>query len=354
MTAADISANIDRHNHADMADLSLAAAALRSDRFRLQREGDWTRLEAMIEAMEKGKEKSVSDADALAFPILYRSLISSLSIARESSLDSGLIGYLEGLTLRAYYIVYGTRTTFGGWFKQFFGGGLSASVQSISFDVMLALIFMVAGGLVGYFLVAADPDWYYALVPTQLADVRVPGASKAALLQTLFSDPKQESESLSVFAAYLFSNNAQVSIMAFAVGFAFGVPTMLLLVYNMASLGAMLWVFASRGLGVEFIGWLSIHGTTELLAILLAGGAGIHIGRSLGFAGKRSQLSVMKAAGQRGAKVMVGVVLMLIAAGLLEGFARQLINDTGARYAIGYSILAFWLAYFFLLKRKAV
>ncbi len=45
---------------------------------------------------------------------------------------------------------------------------------------------------------------------------------------------------------------------------------------------------------------------------------------------------------------MVGVVLMLLCAGLLEGFGRQLIVDTGARYAVGGGLLLLWLLYFYL------
>ena len=71
---------------------------------------------------------------------------------------NGLIAYLESLTLRAYFIVYGTRTTFGGWARSFFGGGLSRAVQAISFDVLVALAFMIIGALVGFTLVESDPQ----------------------------------------------------------------------------------------------------------------------------------------------------------------------------------------------------
>jgi uncharacterized membrane protein SpoIIM required for sporulation len=329
---------------------AIAAAMLRSDRFRLEREGDWVRLDAMITAMEKGKLRRLDDADVMALPVLYRNLLSSLSIARESSLDAGLIAYLESLTLRAYFIVYGTRTTFGGWCRSFFGGGLSRAVRAIGFDLVVALLVMAIGVALGFYLVAADQQWFYRLVPAQFSDVRVPGASREALLGTLFG--KETGDGLSVFAAYLFSNNAQVAILAFALGFAFGVPTLLLLVYNTASLGAMLWVFASRGLTVEFVGWLSIHGTTELLAILMAGAAGLHVGRALGFPGVRGHLAALSHAGRTAAQVMTGVVVMLIVAGLLEGFARQLVQSTELRYLIGYGVLALWLAYFFLAFRQ--
>lgn len=329
---------------------AIAEAVLRSDRFRLEREADWVRLDGMITAMEKGRLKRLADDDVMALPVLYRNLLSSLSIARESSLDAGLIAYLESLTLRAYFIVYGTRTTFGGWCRSFFGGGLSRAVRAIGVDIAIALAAMVIGTLLGFWLVDADPQWYFRLVPAQFSDVRVPGASREALLGTLFG--KTDGEGLSVFAAYLFNNNAQVAILAFALGFAFGVPTVLLLIYNTAGLGAMLWVFGSRGLTVEFVGWLSIHGTTELLAILLAGAAGLHVGRALGFPGRRSHLAALSQAGRTAAQVMTGVIVMLICAGLLEGFARQLVQATAVRYAIGYGVLTLWLVYFFALRPR--
>jgi len=329
---------------------AIETAALKSDRFRLEREADWVRLEEIVTKMEKGKARKLSDEDVLALPTLYRTLLSSLSIARESSLDAGLIDYLEGLALRSYFMVYGTQTSFGRWLKGFFGGGWSQAIREIKLDIWIALFVMIAGTLIGYVLVAGDSDWYYALVPGNFAEVRVPGATEEALRGTLFG--AEEQDGLGVFAAYLFSNNAQVAILAFALGFAFAIPSILLLIHNMALLGAMLWVFAQRGLTVEFIGWLSIHGTTELFAILLAGAAGIHVGRSLAFPGAKSHLTAASAAGKRAALVMAGVVIMLICAGLLEGFARQLINNTGGRYLVGGAMLIFWLTYFFVFGRK--
>ena len=157
---------------------------------------------------------------------------------------------------------------------------------------------------------------------------------------------------LSAFAAYLFSNNAQVAILAFSLGFAFGVPSILLLIHNMALLGAMLWLYHDAGLLLDFIAWLSVHGTTELFAILLAGGAGIHIGRSMAFPGNRSILTAAAESGRRAAQVMSGVIIMLMIAAVLEGFARQLVTDTGSRFIIGGFMLAVWLAYFLLVGRR--
>ena len=53
------------------------------------------------------------------------------------------------------------------------------------------------------------------------------------------------------------------------------------------------------------------------------------------------------------AQVMAGCVIMLVIAGLLEGFARQLVGTAQARATIGGVMLAIWLAYFLLVRRKA-
>ena len=330
---------------------AIEAAALRSDRFRLEREGDWQKLEAIVSRMEAGRLRKLSDEDVLALPVLYRTVASSLSVARETSLDAATLAYLEALVQRAWFLVYGPRVSLWQWLRRFLGGDWSRAVREIWLDLLIALAVMVAGVVVGWLLVASDVEWYHALVPTEFADARVPGASREVLHDTLFGN--QQQDALSVFAAFLFSNNAQVAILAFALGFAFGVPTLLLLVHNMGMMGAMLWLYHGQGLTLDFAGWLAVHGTTEIFAILLAGGAGLHIGRSMAFPGRRSVMAAAAEAGQRASLVMAGVVLMLVAAAMLEAFARQLIDTTLGRFAVGGFMLVLWLTYFFVFGRDS-
>ncbi len=225
----------------------IEAAALRSDRFRLERETDWRRLDDILTRMEKGRLRSVPDADILALPTLYRTAASSLAVARETSLDAGTLAYLEALVQRAWFQVYGPRNGFAGWLRQFFGGGWSRAVRAMWLDICIALAAMVTGTITGWLLVSRDNEWFYSLVDPGMAGERVPGASRETLLATL--GQKDDAAGLSTFAAQLFVNNAGVCILAFALGFAFGIPSLLLLVQNMALLGALWWVFASQGLG---------------------------------------------------------------------------------------------------------
>jgi uncharacterized membrane protein SpoIIM required for sporulation len=326
----------------------IESAALRSDRFRLEREGEWKRLETILVRMEKNGLRRIADEDLIALPALYRTAASSLSVARETSLDAATLAYLEALVQRAWFQVYGPRQGFARWLRGFLLGGWSRAVRALWLDICIALFVMVAGTVVGWLLVAQDEAWYYRLFPAQFGDARVPGASREQLLETLATETS--ASGLSAFAAQLFSNNSGVCILAFALGFAFGIPSLLLLVHNMALLGALLWLFDGQGLVVELAAWLSVHGTTELFGILLSGAAGLHIGRAMAFPGRLPVLEAAAAAGRRSAVVMVGVVIMMIVAALLEAFPRQLVDGTESRFLIGGIMLTFWLSYFFLYR----
>ncbi|MCX9146007.1 stage II sporulation protein M [Erythrobacter sp. WG] len=326
----------------------IAGATLRSDRFRLEREGEWRRLEAIVARMEKGGLRRIDDADLIALPALYRTAASSLAVARETSLDAATLAYLEGLVQRAWFQVYGPRMGFTRWLRGFLLGGWSRAVRALWLDIAIALFVMVAGTIVGWLLVARDEAWYYRIYPAGSGDPRVPGASREQLLATLGHD--EGAFGLAGFAAQLFSNNSAVCILAFALGFAFGIPSLLLLVHNLALLGALLWLFHGQGLTVELAAWLSVHGTTELTGIMLSGAAGLHIGRAMAFPGTLPVLDAAAAAGRRSAVVMVGVVIMMVVAAVLEAFPRQLVEDTAGRFMIGAAMLTFWLAYFILYR----
>ena len=318
---------------------------LKSQRFRQAREDDWRRLERLMDKAEKGSASKLTDEDILAVPVLYRSTLSALSVARETSLDQGLIEYLETLSARAYFFVYGSRATIQDRLVAFFRTDWPAAVRGLWRETLVSAALMLLGALVGAWLVMHEPEWFYAFVPADLSGGRDPAASTETLRATL--DGADGAQGLSAFAAYLFTHNAQVALLAFALGFALCLPTGLLILYNGATLGAFFALFASRGLGFELGGWLLIHGVTELFAVILAGAAGLRIGWAVAFPGQRRRMDAAVEAGRTAAIAMGGVVVMLMFAGLLEGFGRQLIVDTGLRYAVAAATAVIWGLYFY-------
>lgn len=321
--------------------------ALRSLRFRQEREATWLRLDALLTQIEKRSANSLSDEDMLAIPGLYRSTLSSLSVARATSLDQALVEYLEALAARAYFFVYGTRSTLLQRVGEFFARSWPLGVRALWRETIAATVITIVSALTAFFLIQSDPSFYYSFVPQELAGGRDPGASAEELRATLYQTVSTE-DALGVFATFLFTHNSQVALLAFALGIAFCVPSVFLLAYNGCTLGAMYAVFAGHGLALEFTAWLLVHGVTELFAIILAGAAGLRIGWSVAFPGAYSRLEAAERAGREGGLVMIGVIIMLLIAGLLEGFARQLVQIDAGRWAIAGGTAAMWALYFYL------
>jgi uncharacterized membrane protein SpoIIM required for sporulation len=317
--------------------------------FRAAREHEWARLEEILRRAEERSVRALDDEDLRDLPVLYRGALSSLSVAREISLDLELVSYLEGLSARAYFFVYGVRTPLSSRIGAFFARDWPLAMRGLWRETLVSLLLTLVGAVAGYLLVMSDHSWYDNFVAPELANGRDFSATADFLRNALYDSGGDNA--LSVFATFLFTHNAQISLLCFALGFAFGVPTVMLLTMNATMLGAILALYASYGLTFEIGGWLSIHGTTEIFAIVLAGAAGFRIGWSVVFPGEKTRLAAAAESGRTAAIAMVGVVLMLLCAGLLEGFGRQLIVEDSARYAIGGIMLVFWCTYFYLPRR---
>jgi uncharacterized membrane protein SpoIIM required for sporulation len=316
--------------------------------FRSDREADWKAFEALLNRVERRSPKSLSEDELLSLPVLYRSTLSALSVARATSLDNALIAYLESLSLRGYLYLYGARRGMAGRIVAFFIYDWPGAIRDLWRETLASLALMLVGLVAGFRLVASDKTWFDAIIPSTLASGRGPDAPAHVLRGMLYD----KGDFLSGFAAYLFVHNVQVSILAFALGFALAVPTVLLILMNGCILGAMFEVYWAKGLGFELGGWLAIHGTTELFAITLAGAAGMRIGTAVAFPGELTRMAAAARAGRVAASAMVGVTVMLLFAGLLEGIGRQTITDDWTRYEIGAGMLVLWLTYFYLLRAE--
>lgn len=334
------------------------APSFSTSRFRAEREADWIAFDLLLTKLEKKGAAALTSDELLQLPLLYRATLSSLSIARATSLDKALLDHLEALSIRGYFLVYGVRESRWNRLRRFFLYDWPAAIRSVWKETVIISLIILLGAITSYSLVSNNPEWYFNFVDEEMSGGRDPRATVEYLQSTLghgkAADESESESGLHIFATYLFTHNSRVSILSFALGFAFGVPTMMLEYYQGIGLGAMMAVFAGKGLGYDFGGWLFIHGTTELFAAALSGAAGLRIGAAVVFPGARGRLQAASDAGRTAGKVMVGVIIMLFAAGLLEGFGRQLITDTVLRYAIGSLMLLFWLGYYYIPRREDV
>jgi uncharacterized membrane protein SpoIIM required for sporulation len=317
---------------------------LRSFRFRKEREARWAELEELVVRVEEQGAHTLSAEEVLRLPVLYQAALSSLSVARNLSLDRALLDYLEGLATRAYLVVYGRARRRTGFLRDFFHHRFARSVFEARRMLALAAALFLLGIACGAVLTTLEPERFYGLISADEAQGRTPDSPTASLLEALHGTAS--TSTLSSFAAFLFTNNAKVAMLAFAVGFLGGVPTALVLFINGLSLGALSAVYAARGLSLEFWCWILPHGVTELLAILIGGASGLSIGARVLFPGPGGRRYALAQAGRESGGRVMGAVCMLLLAALLESFFRQRVHDLAVRGLVALVTALFWVYYF--------
>ncbi len=125
-------------------------------------------------------------------------------------------------------------------------------------------------------------------------------------------------------------------------------PALLLTVFSLVTLIGLGLITTNPGsLFVESFLTIWIHGTLEISAIIIAGAAGLTMGRGLIFPGTLSRIKAFQLSARRGLKIMVGIIPIIIAAGFIEGFfTRYTETPDIIRLFFILSCLAFILFYF--------
>jgi uncharacterized membrane protein SpoIIM required for sporulation len=324
-----------------------AEPVLKSSEFRKGREGNWRELDALVGRVEKRGIRALSADDLERLPLLYRSALSSLSVARAIALDRNLLVYLENLALRAFLVVYGPRTNLAQGFTHFIRRQFPAVVREARWHLLIAVFTMLVGSIAGFMLTLADESWFSTLVPAAMSGGRGPASSRADLYdREIFAPWPGAAASFGIFANFLFSHNTIIGILTFSLGLAAGVPTLLLLAYQGIVLGAFVALHYNRELTIDFLGWIAIHGVTELSAIALCGAAGLVIADTILFPGRYARLESLALRGRRAASIAAGAALMFFVAAILEGGFRQLVQSTPLRFTIAAATGLAWLAYF--------
>ncbi|MFT7580925.1 MAG: putative membrane protein SpoIIM required for sporulation [Myxococcota bacterium] len=318
---------------------------LKSFEFRREREAQWHELEDLVRRVEQKGLKNLSGEELRRLPSLYRGALSSLSVARSISLDKNVITYLEGLASRAYFAVYCRKRFLGSTLWTFVSRTFPQLMRQMRWALAVSIAVMTLGIGAGYFLTEQDPDRYFTFVGEGESQDRTPASTKESLEEVLFSGADETGASLSHFAAFLFTHNAKIGLLCFALGFAAGIPVIFLLFINGLSLGAMWALYASHGIGTEFITWVLPHGVTELLAVCVCGAAGLSIGYGLVFPGRYRRLDNLAIRGRQAASITMGAVVMFFFAALLEGFFRQLVHSVDLRILVIALTSIFWVAY---------
>jgi uncharacterized membrane protein SpoIIM required for sporulation len=311
------------------------------DRYVAEHQAAWARLDELNRTGRSARRLSADELDELVS--LYQRVSTHLSYVRTYLPDPALVTHLTSLVATTNGILYGRRS--GGWAAagRFFARSFPAAVWLNRWFVLASALLVLVPALVLGVWIASSPAAFEATAP-------------AAVREAYINDDFESyysSEPAAQFASEVFTNNVRVAILAFASGVLGCVLTAWILVQNGAMVGTVGGMFAAVGEPAKFWGLILPHGLLELSCVVVAGAAGLRLGWTVIDPGDRPRLGALAEEGRRCGAIVLGLVLALGVAGLIEGFVTGRVSSTPLRVGIGVVAFgAFW-SYVVVLGRQA-
>ncbi len=290
-------------------------------RFGASESPHWEELEAMLAALDRDVARTLTLEEARRMHYLYQRAASGLARLSGFPEDHVLRLRLEPLVARAYAEIHETRAgqtrfSFVAWITQTFPATFRRQFWAFRLSVGITLL----GVLFGAGMILFNPSSKDVLMPFS----HLHGDPKERVQKEEEKADNRVGGAHGQFAAMLMTHNTQVSILAMALGVTFGAGTFVLLFSNGVILGAVVADYAQAGEGVFVAGWLLPHGSVEIPSILIAGQAGLILGRALMGWGTRKRVRArLRETAPDLATLIAGVAVMLVWAGIVESFFSQ-------------------------------
>ncbi|OAN42512.1 stage II sporulation protein M [Mycolicibacterium iranicum] len=309
------------------------------DAFVLANRPTWDRLEHLVK-----NKRHLTGAEVDELVDLYQRVSTHLSIVRSSSTDAVLVGKLSGLVARARAVVTGAHAPLWREFVRFW---------TMSFPVVVYQSgrWILASGAAFYVVAAVIAVWI-AHSPEVQASIGTPSEIEQ-IVNHEFANYYSEHPAAS-FALQVWVNNAWVTAQCIAMAVLLGIPIPYILFQNAANLGVNAGLMFEAGRGDVFLGLITPHGLLELTAVFVAAGVGMRLGWSVISPGDRPRGQVLAEQGRAVISVAIGLVVVLLVCGAIEGFVTPSPLPTFVRVLIGAAAFSAFVAYVVYFGRKAV
>jgi uncharacterized membrane protein SpoIIM required for sporulation len=251
----------------------------------------------------------------------YIHLMDDLSYARTFYPESSVVNYLNKLGSKAYHLIYQNQREKTSRLKTFWTRELPYEIYESQSAFLLSLAVFVVSMVIGALSVLESQDFARLVLGDQYVNLTLDNIEKGDPLAIY-----GQSGALPMFLR-ITGNNILVSFIVFL----FGLLTPLGTAFHLFRNGLMVGVFQSfffqhSLLTVSSLG-IFLHGTLELSAIVLAGGAGIILGKSMLFPGTLPRKTAFIRGSKRGTKIMLGLIPFFIIAGFIESFITRFYNQ---------------------------
>src|SRR5215210_6509634 len=299
-----------------------------NDRFIEQRKTALQRLEDLLKLLDSSTLRRLDREEVRELGRIYRRTASDLAVARAESRDPRLINYLNNLVIRAHGRIYQADAQGGSRVASFFVREFPQTFRRTWRYTFVSFSVFALFSVIGFIGTKYDPGF------SEL--VGVPPAFRELYIETKTHWWEDLNEANQVGASAIFTHNIQVTIYTFAFGAMFGVGTIFYLAYNGANIASVVALTYRAGFGKDLVTFMVGHGVIELSCIFIAGGAGLLIGSAIIMPGNLTRADALRTRGMEAVRLMMGVALLLVVAGIIEGF----ISPAPIPAAIKFSVAA--------------
>ncbi|MGD8148529.1 stage II sporulation protein M [Ornithinimicrobium sp. Y1694] len=301
-----------------------------------RRQGEWRRLDDL------SRRRRLTGAQADELLEGYQRAATDLSVVRSTAPDDGVVRHLSMVIARARGRASRVPTFSWVGIGRFLAEDFPAALYRLRWWWgITAVVNVVVGLALGWWLFH-NPVVENSLISAEEVD---------QLVQSDFESYYSE-HAASSFSTLVWVNNAWVAARCIGMG-VLGFPVIWLLWQNIANVAIIGSLMHRHGRADAFWGLLTPHGLLELMAIFVAAGVGLRLFWSWVAPGRRTRLASLAAEGRTAAGVALGLVLVLLISGVIEGFVTPSPLPTWARVGIGVLALLLFFAYALILGRRA-
>ena len=286
--------------------------------FLKQNADKWQQFEQMISV------KGGSNPDLMAD--LFIQLTDDLSYAKTNYPKAKTTKYLNSLAARVHQEIYKNKKEKKSRIITFWKYELPFIFKNSHKQLMYAFIIFMVAMLIGIVSAAYDDNFVRLILGDSYVNMTLDNIDKG--------DPMAVYKSMNQVNMFIgiTVNNIYVSFMCFAMGLLFSIGSGYMLFTNGIMLGSFQYFFYSKGLLLQSVLVIWIHGTLEISAIIISGCAGLVMGNSILFPGTYSRGASFVRGAKQGVKIAVGLVPVFITAAFFEGFVSR------------YSQMPMWLS----------
>ncbi|PMC76534.1 stage II sporulation protein M [Brachybacterium sp. UMB0905] len=288
----------------------------------------WERLQELV----RSRYLDAAGIDELI--ALYQETSTHLSTVRSTNPDPALIARLSLLVHRARLRITGAQVPLWRNLRRFFWEDLPAALYTARWSTALAAtIFLLSTVISGL---------YFGLDSTA-RDLVVPEEAQRHLAQREFV-AYYFADDATGFAAEVWTNNAWIAVQAVVFGVTGFWPVVMLL-QNGLNIGLSAGVMgAYGGLGTFFV-FILPHGLLEMTAVIVGAGAGLRTFWAWVRPGPLPRLWSLSQAARALVTVAIGLVPVLLLAGVIEAFVTPSGLPPAVRIGIGVLVWALFLLF---------